>query len=352
MDKISLPLKGRGAADNPPNRFERLHYEPDEDGAPDERPAPATQFFKDATASIIATNDSPDVGFNASFNPYRGCEHGCVYCYARPYHEYLGFSAGLDFETKIVVKENAPELLRRELSAPKWKPQVLAMSGVTDCYQPIERRLQVTRKCLQVLAEFRNPVAIVTKNLLVTRDIDLLADLARDHAAAVFLSVTTLDANLARIMEPRTAQPAARLRAIRELTKAGVPVGVLVAPVIPGLTDHEMPAILKAAAEAGARCAGMVPVRLPYGVSDLFQQWLERHFPDRKEKVLAQIRAMRDGKLNDPDFGSRMQGKGIFAEQLAKMFEVACRRAGFPEHGPRLSTAAFRRPGGAQLELL
>ncbi len=196
---------------------------------------------------------------------------------------------------------------------------------MTDCYQPIERRLQVTRKCLQVLAEFRNPVAIITKNLLVTRDRDVLADLASDNAVVVFLSITTLDPDLARIMEPRTAQPAARLRAIRELTKAGVPVGVMVAPVIPGLTDHEMPAILKAAAEAGAQSAGMVPIRLPYGVSDLFQQWLGRHFPDRKEKVLAQIRAIRGGKLNDPDFGSRMEGKGIFAEQLAKVFAVACR---------------------------
>ena len=205
---------------------------------------------------------------------------------------------------------------------------------------------------MQVLVEFRNPVAIVTKNLLVTRDIDLLASLALYQAAAVFLSITTLDANLARIMEPRTAQPAARLRAIRELTSAGIPVGVLVAPVIPGLTDHELPAILKAAAEAGAQFAGMTPVRLPYGVSDLFQQWLERHLPDRKEKVLAQIRAIRDGKLNDADFGSRMRGKGILARQIAKLFAVGCRRAGIPEHGPQLSIAAFRRPAGAQLELL
>src|SRR5882724_9929797 len=352
MTEKSTALRGRGAGGNPPNRFEKIRFEPDEDWYPEEDPSPKTMFLRDLTQTIIAYNDSPDIGFEASINPYRGCEHGCIYCYARPFHEYLGFSAGLDFETKIMVKENAPDLLRRELSSPKWKPQTLAMSGVTDCYQPIERRLKITRACLQVLAEFRNPVAIVTKNLLVTRDIDLLADLACDNAAAVFLSVTTLDADLARIMEPRTAQPAARLRAIRELTKAGVPVGVMVAPVIPGLTDHEMPAILKAAAEAGARCAGMVPIRLPYGVSDLFQQWLERHLPDRKEKVLAQIRAIRDGKLNDPDFGSRMRGKGIVAEQIAKMFAVACRRAGIPEHGPQLSTAAFRRLLGAQMELL
>jgi len=345
-------IHGRGAAENPANRFEHTAYERDEDWDEPDDPAPKTQFYRDASASIITHNNSPDVGFTYSINPYRGCEHGCVYCYARPYHEYLGFSAGLDFETKIVVKENAPELLRRELSSPKWKPRTLAMSGVTDCYQPIERRLQITRKCLQVLAEFRNPVAIVTKNLLVTRDIDVLADLACDNAAAVFLSVTTLNADLARFMEPRTAQPTARLRAIKELSTAGVPVGVMVAPVIPGLTDHELPAIVKAAAEAGARFAGMVPLRLPYAVKDLFQQWLEQHIPDRKEKVLAQIRAIRGGKLNDANFGSRMQGQGIVAEQMAKMFEVACRRAGFPEHGPRLSIAAFRRPAGAQMELL
>ncbi|HUJ71081.1 MAG TPA: PA0069 family radical SAM protein [Verrucomicrobiae bacterium] len=345
-------IHGRGSAENPPNRFEHTIYERDADWNEPDDPAPKTQFYRDASASIITRNDSPDVGFEASINPYRGCEHGCIYCYARPYHEYLGFSAGLDFETKIVVKENAPELLRRELSSRKWKPQVLSMSGVTDCYQPIERRLQLTRRCLEVLVDFRNPVAIVTKNLLVTRDIDLLADLARDNAAAVFLSITTLDANLARIMEPRTAQPVARLRAIKELATAAVPVGVMVAPVIPGLTDHEVPGIVKAAAEAGARFAGMVPVRLPYAVADLFQQWLERHLPDRKEKVLSQIRAIRDGKLNDSGFGSRMTGQGMFAEQMAKMFVMACRRAGFPERGPHLSTEAFRRPAGAQMELL
>ena len=345
-------IHGRGAAENPSNRFAHTAYERDAEWNEPDDPAPKTQFYRDASASIITHNDSPDIGFESSINPYRGCEHGCIYCYARPYHEYLGFSAGLDFETKIVVKEDAPELLRRELSSRKWKPQVLSISGITDPYQPVERRLQLTRQCLQVLAEFRNPVAIVTKNLLVTRDIDLLADLARDNAAAVFLSVTTLDADLARIMEPRTAQPVARLRAINELTKAGVPAGVMVAPVIPGLTDHELPAIVIAAAEAGARFAGMGLVRLPYGVADLFQQWLERHLPECKEKVLAQIRAIRGGKLNDSEFGSRLTGRGIVAEQIAKMFAVACRRAGFPEHGPHLSTAAFRRPSGPQMELL
>ena len=344
-------IHGRGAAENPPNRFEQIARERDLEWNEPDDPAPKTQFYRDASASIITYNDSPDIGFEASINPYRGCEHGCIYCYARPYHEYLGFSAGLDFETKIVVKENAPELLRRELSSPKWKPQVLAMSGVTDPYQPIERRLKLTRRCLEVLAEFRNPVGIVTKNYLVTRDIDLLGELARHDAAVVFVSVTTLDNELARVMEPRTAQPAARLRTIAELAKAGVPTGAMVAPVIPGLTDHELPAIVKAAAEAGAQFAGMVPVRLPYAVKDLFQQWLERHFPDRKAKVLAQIRAIRGGKLNESEFGKRMQGEGIFAEQMTQMFDVACRKAGIAGRGPRLSTAAFRTAAGKQLNL-
>ena len=218
---------------------------------------PRTQFFKDHSQTIIARNDSPDVGFDASLNPYRGCEHGCIYCYARPTHEFLGFSAGLDFESKIMVKEDAPELLRAELSSPKWQPQVIFMSGVTDCYQPVERKLKLTRRCLEVLAEFRNPVFIVTKNQLVTRDTDLLAELARHQAAAVWLSITTLDSDLRKVMEPRTSPPAARLAAIRELAAAGIPVGVNVAPVIPGLTDHEMPAILQAAAEAGATSAGL-----------------------------------------------------------------------------------------------
>jgi DNA repair photolyase len=343
-------MKGRGTAENPANRFERIAYERDPDWNEPDDPAPKTQFFKDASKSFITYNDSPDIGFEASINPYRGCEHGCIYCYARPYHEYLGFSPGLDFETKILVKENAPELLRRELSSPKWKPRVLAMSGVTDPYQPIERRLKLTRRCLEVLAEFRNPVAIVTKNYLVARDTDLLAELARHNAAAVYLSVTTLDAELARIIEPRTSQPMARLRAIAELTKAGVPAGVMVAPVIPGLTDHELPAILKAAREAGAQFAGMVPLRLPYAVKDLFVRWLKENLPARTEKVLAQIRAIRGGKLNESEFGKRMEGEGIFAEQLDQMFDVAYRRLKFPGQ-PKLSTAAFRRVSDAQGEL-
>jgi len=351
MTSDHAAIRGRGAARNPPNRFEQIAYAPDPDAIDPEDPAPDTQFFKDPSRSLITVNDSPDVGFEASINPYRGCEHGCIYCYARPTHEYLGFSAGLDFETKILVKEDAPELLRRELSLPRWKPQVLAISGVTDPYQPVERRLKLTRRCLEVLAEFRNPVVIITKNHLVTRDLDLLAELARHEAATVYLSVTTLDAGLARTMEPRTSQPTRRLAAIETLSRAGVPTGVLVAPVIPGLTDTELPAIISAAAKAGARCAGYVLLRLPHAVAPLFEAWLTDHRPARKDKVLNRIRAIRGGRLNDPRFGSRMKGEGIFAEQIADIFALACRKAGIGSGGPGLSTAAFRRPSPAQASL-
>jgi DNA repair photolyase len=347
----SDPIHGRGAAGNPANRFEPLRYEPGDDDFVEDAPNPATQFLRDTSRSIITTNDSPDVGFEASINPYRGCEHGCIYCYARPTHEYLGFSAGLDFETKIMVKEDAPELLRKELSSPRWQPKVLALSGVTDPYQPIERRLQLTRRCLEVLAEFRNPVLIITKNHLVTRDRDVLAELARDNAAAVFLSVTSLDASLARILEPRASQPAARLTAIRELADAGVPAGVMMAPVIPGLNDHEMPAILQAAKEAGASGAGYVLLRLPLAVAPLFERWLEQHFPERKAKILGRVRSLRGGKLNDPRFGSRMRGEGAFADLHKKMFDLACRTAGFIGRGAELSAAAFRRPSDTPLSL-
>lgn len=344
-------IPARGAASNPANRFELIHLERDADWNPEEDPLPRTQFLKDHSSSIITYNDSPDVGFEASINPYRGCEHGCVYCYARPFHEYLGFSSGLDFETKIMVKEDAPELLRRELSSPKWKPQVIALSGVTDPYQPVERRLKLTRRCLEVLAEFRNPVAIVTKNFLVTRDVDLLAELARHQAAAVFISITTLDTELRKVMEPRTSPPAARLATVKALAQAGIPVGALVAPIIPGLTDHEIPTLIAAAVEAGAQFAGHVTLRLPHAVAPLFEQWLTQHFPEKKDKVLNRLRALRGGKLYDAQFGRRMTGEGIFAEQIEKMFTVACRKAGIADQEPMLSTAAFRRPAGDQLTL-
>lgn len=346
-----MSWSARGAASNPANRFEPIHLERDADWNPEEDVLPTTKFFHDRTQTILNRNDSPDIGFTYSLNPYRGCEHGCIYCYARPFHEYLGFSAGLDFETRIMVKTNAPQLLREELSSPKWQPQTIAMSGVTDCYQPVERKLKLTRGCLEVLAEFRQPVGIVTKNQLITRDVDLLVELARHRAVVVCVSVTTLDVDLRKVMEPRTAPPAARLATIRKLADAGVPVGVMVAPVIPGLTDHEIPNLVAAATDAGAKFAGHTVLRLPYAVAPLFEQWLERHFPDRKEKVLHRLRALRGGKLYDARFDQRMTGEGVFAEQIEQMFNVACRRAGIADNHVQLSTAAFRRPRGRQLNL-
>ena len=266
-------------------------------------------------------------------------------CYARPFHEYLGFSAGLDFETKILVKPEAPELLRKELMAPSWQPQLVVMSGVTDCYQPAERRLRITRRCLEVLAELRNPTAVIPKTRLVTRDIDLLGELARHRAAAVTLSITTLDPELARRMEPRASSPRDRLAAVSELAAAGIPVGVNVAPVIPALTDHELPAILAAAKAAGAAWAKYLIVRLPFAVKDLFQEWLDEHFPERKEKVLARLRDLREGRLNDPRFGKRHTGEGPFADQIRLLYETSCRRLDLPSSGPELSTESFRRPG-------
>ncbi|MEJ2311773.1 MAG: PA0069 family radical SAM protein [Gemmatimonadales bacterium] len=345
-----LPIRGRGAAENPPNRFVPIRVE--RDGANPDDPLPRTRFFRDDAHSIIAYNDSPDVGFKASINPYRGCEHGCSYCYSRPNHEYLGLSAGLDFETRIFIKEDAPGLLRRELSSKRWKPQLLALSGVTDPYQPVERRLRLTRRCLEVLAEARNPTAIITKNHLVTRDIDLLAELREYGAIAVSLSITSLKRDLQRVMEPRTSTPERRLEAIRKLAAAGIPAGVMVAPIIPGLTDHEMPDILAAAAEAGATRAGFIMLRLPWTVAPLFEAWMERHFPERKEKVLNRLRDLSDGKLYQAQFGRRQRGEGPFAEQLQQMFGIACNRLGLSRNAPPLSTVHFRRPSlGGQLGL-
>lgn len=336
---------GRGAVFNPPNRFERLHVEADPDCPPEERPNPRTQFFYDATETLLAKNDSPDVGFEYGFNAYRGCEHGCAYCFARPFHEYLGWSSGLDFETKIMVKLRAPELLRSELSAPRWRAQPIAMSGVTDCYQPAERQFRLTRRCLEVCAELRHPILIITKNALVTRDLDLLQELARYNCVGVHVSVTTLDPELGGRMEPRASRPAARLRAIRELSAAGIPVGVMVAPTIPGLTEHELPAILEAAAEAGARRAGFILLRLPHAVKELFSAWLDEHYPTKKARILDRLRTLRGGKLYDSTWGKRMSGEGIFAEQLDQMFEVTARRVGLTQERWTLATEHFRKPG-------
>ena len=335
----------RGANHNPPNRFESVFRDPDSeiDISPDDEPRPdLTTYLNDHAKTIITYNDSPDIGFEAGINVYRGCEHGCVYCYARPTHEFLGFSSGLDFERKILIKEKAPHLLRQELMAKTWIPQVIAMSGVTDPYQPVERKKQLTRQCLRVLADFRNPVGIITKNQLITRDIDLLQELNQFSAVVVFISLTTLDTNVRKRMEPRTAPPEARLRTIEMLANKGIPVGTLLAPIVPGLTDHEIPRLLAKAADAGAGFAGHVILRLPYQVKDLFDAWLKQHFPEKREKVINRLKAIRSGSLNSGKFGNRMKGDGIFADQIHQLFKISCRKAGIRHHHPPLSTAHFR----------
>lgn len=338
------PIKGRGATQYLPNRFDQIAYVRDPDADDAEEPLPRTQFLRDTSKTVISTNDSPDVPYSATLNPYRGCEHGCIYCYARPTHEYLGFSPGLDFETKIMVKEDAPELLREAFSKTSWVPQPVSLSGVTDPYQPIERTLRITRGCLEVFAEFRNPVGIVTKNRLVVRDIDILSELARHDAAMVMVSVTTLDVSLNRIMEPRTSLPRQRIDAIAALADAQVPVGVLMAPIVPGLTDEEIPGVLQAAAAAGARWAGYIALKLPMAVAPLFEAWLTEHLPLKKEKILNRIRSIRGGRLNDSRFGSRMRGEGFHADHIEQFWRIACAKAGLNRSRFELSAAAFRRP--------
>ncbi|MFN0206313.1 MAG: PA0069 family radical SAM protein [Planctomycetota bacterium] len=352
-------MRGRGAGTNPKNRFRTIHTErnPDLNAAEAYEPefdesSPKTELIEDHSRSILSSNDSPDVPFSKSINPYRGCEHGCAYCYARPTHEYFGLSAGLDFETKIVVKYKAAELLREEFTKMRWTGEVLGISGVTDAYQPVERTLQITRKCLAVCAEFQNPVMIVTKSDLIVRDVDILQQLAAAGAVSVAISVTTLDLQLARKLEPRATSPRRRMEAIRALAKANIPVSVLVAPVIPGLNDHEIPEILKTAAEAGARFAGYVLLRLPHGVKDIFTEWLELHTPNSINRVLHRVAETRGGKLSDPRFGTRMRGEGVYAEHIRGLFTLARKRHGYSLDYPALSASTFRRPkpsGGQQL---
>lgn len=345
---------GRGAAANPANRFERVRLQADPEQwdsfdppAADDRPLP-TEFFPDASRSILAENQSPDIPFRYSINPYRGCEHGCAYCYARPTHETLGFNAGLDFESRILVKHEAPALLREALCRPGWQGELIGLSGVTDCYQPIERQLRLTRQLLEVLVEARQCVGIVTKNALVLRDLDLLKGLAAEQLVQVNLSITTLDAELARRLEPRTSAPAARLRAVAALAEAGVPVRVLVAPIIPGLNDHEAPAVLSAAREAGAHAAGYQLLRLPGAVLPVFDAWLAAHLPDRRERILARIRETRGGQLNDAEFDRRMRGQGPYAEQIAATFRVVARKLGLDRSLPPPDTTRFRPPRDRQ----
>ena len=361
-DPIAEPVhKGRGALSNETSRYDTEKRVRTTDGweaevaaaaEDDELPPLRTILTRDATRTIIARHNSPDIGFDRSINPYRGCEHGCIYCFARPTHAYLGLSPGLDFETKILFKPEAAKLLAAELAAPKYKCAVMAMGTNTDPYQPVERDLKVTRQILRVLSDFNHPVGIVTKNHLVTRDIDILADMARRNLAEVFLSVTTLDKDLARAMEPRASAPHRRLEAIRALATAGIPAGVMTAPMIPGLNDHEMEAILDAAVDAGATRAGYVPLRLPLEIKELFEEWLKTHRPDRAERVLSLIRQMRGGKLYDAEFGSRMRGEGPLAILLSQRFAAAVKRLGLNRLGVRLDTSAFHVPESARTALV
>lgn len=343
------PLHGRGTSANPANRFERIELAFDADEYDPDAPGPKTEFFWDDTKEIISWNNSPDIPFDAAINPYRGCEHGCIYCYARPFHEFLGYSAGLDFETKIHVKRNAADLLRRQFMRASWKPQTISMSGVTDSYQPAEARLGVTRSLLEVFAEFRNPVGIITKNALVTRDLDLLGELANHDAASVAVSITTLDESIARKLEPRTSTIAKRFDAVRQLSDAGVPTSVMLAPIIPGLTDSDIPGLVERSKQAGAKHVHMLPVRLPQGVGPLFEDWLRAHFPGHARKVLNRIREMRGGELNDGRFGNRMRGEGKQGEHLHTMFRLAVRKHGLNDERHKLSAEAFRRPGATRV---
>ena len=343
-------IKGRGAGFNPASRYERLHIEEIEEGWDDERRIP-TQFLVDTSRSILAKNDSPDIPFTYSINPYRGCEHGCIYCYARPTHQYLGFSAGVDFETKILVKREAPELLEEAFRKHSWRPQVIAFSGNTDPYQPAERSLQLTRRCLEVFVKYRNPVSLITKNHLVTRDVDILKELTALNLVHVLISLTTLNPKLIRVMEPRTSTPVLRLKAIEVLAQNGVSVGVNAAPIIPGLTDEELPSILKEAAARGATTAGYIIVRLPGPVRELFLEWIQRELPERAQKILSRIRDVRGGRLSDAEFGRRMKGEGEIAKTIGQMFRLTCRKYHLNERKVTLSLKHFRRQPELQFEM-
>lgn len=354
-------LRGRGALSNEVGRYEKqsrvLVDDGWDDGWRDDDLAPPprrTEVIRDATRTIIARNNSPDISFDRSINPYRGCEHGCIYCFARPTHAYLGMSPGADFESRLFAKPNAAQLLAKELSAPGYIPRVIAMGTNTDPYQPIEKKMRITRSILEVLHEFGHPVGIVTKSPLVLRDLDILAPMAKLGLAKVALSVTTLDRGLARMMEPRAGTPSRRLQAIKALSDAGIPTGVMFAPVIPALNDEEMESVLKTAHEAGARSAGYVLLRLPLEIKDLFREWLEARIPDRSRRVMALVRQMRGGKDYDSHWHTRMRGTGPYAEMIARRFQLAVKRLGLNEEQRPLVVTRFRRPprAGDQLNLL
>ena len=354
------PMKGRGASTNRSSRFDAWTRtaEPEDElhDASEFAPGPLrTEVSEDPARSIISRNESPDIPFEQSINPFKGCEHGCIYCYARPTHAYLGLSAGLDFETKLFYKANAAQLLAGELSKPGYRPSPVALGGNTDPYQPIEKRLQVTRSLLRVLSEYHHPLTIITKSALVERDLDILTPMAKLGLVRIYFSITTLDQEIARLMEPRASAPARRLEAMRRVTAAGVPSGILVAPVIPAPTDKDIEGVLEAAAAAGASDAGYVLLRLPREVRDLFVEWLEQHYPLRAGHVMSLLQQMRDGKDNDSEFGTRMRGTGLFADLIRRRFESAARRLGLNLKRSSLDCSLFRVPapttGQLQLDL-
>jgi DNA repair photolyase len=342
--KILRP--SRGALSNPSGRFEVEKHTHFDDGwdLSEELPELVTTVAEETARTIITSNQSPDVPFQRSINPYRGCEHGCIYCFARPSHAYLGLSPGKDFETRLFAKKNATELLREEWTSPRYQCNPIVIGANTDPYQPIERQRRLTRSLLELFAECRHPVSLITKSSGVLRDLDVLADLARDNLCSVYISLTTLDAALARRLEPRAAAPLARLRAMKELAAAQVPVGALISPIIPGLTDHSVESLVDAAADAGVSSAGYILLRLPHELRELFEEWLEAHVPDRRARVLQRIRDTRGGKLNDPRFGHRMKGSGPYAEIIARRFEVSARRRGLSSRIPPLCTELFAKP--------
>ncbi|MEM9964607.1 MAG: PA0069 family radical SAM protein [Asticcacaulis sp.] len=354
-DENALPdqkRKGRGSVSNRlSGRFDAPdRYATDDGWEPDERPKLRTILSEDTARKIISFNDSPDIGFDRSINPYKGCEHGCIYCFARPTHAYLDLSPGIDFETRIFRKPDAPQLLRKELSHPRYKPAPLMLGINTDAYQPTERTEGLTRRLLEVLYEFRHPVHLITKSALIQRDIDILGPMAAEQLVTATLSITTLDRHLARIMEPRAATPHKRFETIAALSAAGIPTGMMIGPVIPGLTCHEIEALVKAAAEAGAVRAGYNLIRLPHEVKILFDEWLTHNFPDRRNKVLNMIRQCRDGKLNDANFGSRMSGEGVYAELIHQRFHLAVKKHGLGRLSRDLNIDAFRG-GDRQMSL-
>ena len=350
-------LRGRGAQINPKNRFERIYI--DKDNADfvsdyfDEETEQKleTFFFKDQSKAVISKNNSEDIYFDYSFNPYRGCEHGCIYCYARPTHEYLGFSSGIDFESKIMIKEKAAYLLEKEFNKKNYKPDVIMFSGNTDCYQPVERKLEITRNALKICLEYKNPVSIITKNSLIQRDLDILTDLAKLNLVSVMISITSLTKEIMRRMEPRASTPEKRLKTIELIAQRNIPIGVNLAPIIPGLNDMEIPEILKESSFYGASFAGYILLRLPLSVKDLFINWLQKEFPERSSKILNNIRQTRNGKLNESEFGKRFKGEGELAETIKNLFQISCKKFGLLNNRINLRTDLFQNILKNQYEL-